>query len=247
LKKAIYILISIFILSIVSLIIYWNLPFEITRKSEINYGNTLIENINKYKIQNNKLPGNDDWKTLRKIGFKIEILGTNPSYETNGNDEYEIIFLEGFDGPYLMWNSKEKNWKISFPKTFVNSNDTEENTDQTTPTKINGSAIIFLRPNDEKFKEVNEEEGIYEVDSDFGFGIQKTIDGLKTNSKFSKLKYEILTDRFIKIEDCKDCPKIIDRDTIYYGLILTAKNEEIKIITNVQSLGYLQTIEDYFK
>jgi len=134
-----------------------------------------------------------------------------------------------------MWNSKEKNWKISFPKTFVNSNDTEENTDQTTPTKINGSAIIFLRPNDEKFKEVNEEEGIYEVDSDFGFGIQKTIDGLKTNSKFSKLKYEILTDRFIKIEDCKDCPKIIDRDTIYYGLILTAKNEEIKILISIKS------------
>lgn len=70
---------------------------------------------------------------------------------------------------------------------------------------------------------------------------------MKTNSKFSKLKYEILTDRFIKIEDCKDCPKIIDRGTIYYGLILVAKNEEIKIITNVQSFGYLQTIEDYFK
>lgn len=43
----------------------------------------LIENINKYKTQNNKLPENDDWKTLRKIGFKIEMLGTNPSYETN--------------------------------------------------------------------------------------------------------------------------------------------------------------------
>ncbi len=75
------------------------------------------------------------------------MLGTNPSYETNGNDEFEIIFLEGFDGTYLMWNSKEKKWKISFPTTFVNSNDKEENTNQTTPPKINGSTILFLRPN----------------------------------------------------------------------------------------------------
>src|SRR5690606_41791202 len=75
-----------------------------------------------YKVENNKLPENDDWETLEKIGFKTEMLGTSPSYETDGNDEYEIIFLEGFDGPYLMWNSKEGKWKIGFPTIFFKNN-----------------------------------------------------------------------------------------------------------------------------
>ncbi|WP_177764429.1 hypothetical protein [Flavobacterium sp. I3-2] len=118
-KKVVYILISIILLSIVSLIIYWILPFEVTRKSDINFGNKLIENINSYKIEYGKLPENDDWKTLEKIGFKTKMLGTTPSYESNGIDEFEIIFLEGFDGPYLMWNSKENKWKIDFPKIYT--------------------------------------------------------------------------------------------------------------------------------
>ena len=156
-KKTIYILISLFLFSVVSIFIYWNLPIEITRKSDIKYGNTLIENINSYRVENNKLPENDDWKTLEKIGFKTEMLGTSPSYETDGNDEYEIIFVEGFDGPYLMWNSNENKWKVSFPTTFININDKEENTDQkTNAPKINGNTIIFLRPSNEKFEKLND-------------------------------------------------------------------------------------------
>ena len=117
-KKTFYILVSIILLPLFSLVVYWNLPFEITRKSDIKYGKTLIENINSYKIKNKKLPENDDWKTLEEIGFKTEMLGISPNYETDGNNEYEIVFLEGFDGPYLMWNSKENKWKIDFPKTY---------------------------------------------------------------------------------------------------------------------------------
>ena len=121
LKKTFFILISIICLAIVSLITYWNLPIEITRKSDIKLGNTIIENINSYKSENKKLPENQDWKTLEKIGFKIEMLGTTPSYETNQNGEYELVFLEGFDGPYLMWNSTEKKWKIDFPTIYTKS------------------------------------------------------------------------------------------------------------------------------
>jgi len=54
------------------------------------------------------------------------MLGISPSYETDGNDEYEIIFLEGFDGPYLMWNSNENKWKIDFPTIYTKPKD--ENT-----------------------------------------------------------------------------------------------------------------------
>lgn len=120
-KKAILFFLSVLVLVTISFVVYRNLPFEITRKSDIKIGNKLIENINSYQNKNKILPKNDDWKTLEKLGFKIEMLGTKPSYESNQNGEYELAFLEGFDGPYLMWNSKEKRWKIDFPTIFTDN------------------------------------------------------------------------------------------------------------------------------
>ena len=117
-KRGIFIFLTIILLGIFSIVIYWNLPFEITRKSDIKLGNELIKNINYYESENGKLPKNNDWKTLEKLGFKNEDLGTKPSYGNNKNGVYELVFLEGFDGPYLMWNSKEKKWKIDSPTIF---------------------------------------------------------------------------------------------------------------------------------
>lgn len=242
-KKIVFTFFSILIISIISLAIYWNLPFEITRKSDIKFGNELIKNIETYKIENNNLPKNGDWKTLEKLGFKIEILGTKPDYETNQNGEFEIVFLEGFDGPYLMWNSKEKKWKIDFPTIFTQTNKNENKTNLKT---VNGKTIIFLRPSEEKFETLKNENGIYEVDSDFGFAITRTIDFLKANPNYKSIKNEIITDRYIEITDCNNCPKTIDRDSIYYGLILTEPNKAVKIIHNVQTLNYENEIEEYF-
>ena len=120
-KRAILFFLSISVIVIISVVVYWNLPFEITRKSDIKIGNKLIENINYHQNQNKTLPKNDDYKTLEKLGFTMEMLGTKPSYASNQNGEYELIFLEGFDGPYLMWNSKEKKWKIDYPTIFIDN------------------------------------------------------------------------------------------------------------------------------
>lgn len=114
--------------------------------------------------------------------------------------------------------------------------------------KINGNSVIFLRLNEKKFDSLKNEDGIYEVDSDFGFAIQNTIDSLKkSNSKFKNIKIKITTERYFEIEDCENCPLIIDRDSIYYGIILTAPKKEIRIISGVQTLNYLQIIEEYYE
>ena len=114
------------------------------------------------------------------------------------------------------------------------------------PLKVTGNSVIFLRPSDETFTTLENEEGIYEVDSDFGFAISRTIDSLETNPKFKSIKSEVYTGRYLEIQDCKNGPKTIDRDSIYYGLIFSAPNKEIKIIPNVQALYYLDEIEEYF-
>ncbi|WP_407402089.1 hypothetical protein [Chryseobacterium sp.] len=109
--------VSIILLIIISIGIYWKLPIEITRKNDIAYGNLLIKNIELYQKNNHRLPENNDWETLSKIGFNKND-NENPVYTVDDFGNYEIVYMEGFDGPYLIWSSKEKKWTIDFPKIF---------------------------------------------------------------------------------------------------------------------------------
>lgn len=115
--RKIFIVILIIILLIPILWFGYNkLPIEITKRKDIKFGNELIVKIQDYQIKNSQLPSTDDWKTLEKIGFKTEMLGTKPSYQKISDDEYELIYIEGFDAPYLLYNSKSKKWIVGFPK-----------------------------------------------------------------------------------------------------------------------------------
>lgn len=238
-KKLIFYLLGIIIFIVIGFLVYWNLPIEITRKSDITLGNTLIKNIEKYKLDHNKLPTEDDLKTLEKLGFQINEVGIRPNYTVDLKGNYEITFLEGFDSPYLLWNSIDRKWKIDFPKIFSDSAKTDLSV-------VEGNQILFIRPSEEKFELLKDENGIYEVDSDFGFGIQRTIDSLDLQGKYKHLKYEVVTDRFIEIKDCKNGPIKIDTDTLLYTTILTSPEKEIKVIRMVNSMGYLSAIDDFF-
>ena len=52
-------------------LIYFNLPFEMIRKSDIEFGNKLAERIEDFKKEKGQLPTPDDWNTLEQLGFKI--------------------------------------------------------------------------------------------------------------------------------------------------------------------------------
>ena len=106
---------------------------------------------------------------------------------------------------------------------------------------------MFLRPDSARFDHYKKGgDEIYEADRDFGFGIAATMDSISNNIKYKNIRSAISASRFIVIKDCKSCPLTIDRDTINYGLILTAKNNEIKINTFIHSGDYLYDIDEYF-
>lgn len=117
-RKSLIIMVSTLFLIIISFIIYWNLPIEITRKSDIEFGNKIIKNIYEYQNFHGKLPKNDDWKTLKKLGLKIEDSIFYLDYTTNNKGSFELTYLEGFEGPYLLWSSKERKWTIDYPKIY---------------------------------------------------------------------------------------------------------------------------------
>ncbi|TDW99261.1 hypothetical protein [Dinghuibacter silviterrae] len=122
----------------------------------------------------------------------------------------------------------------------------------TDTTFAGGSFILFLRPNEARFNfydsaSEKEDNGINEADSDFGVGISNTFDSLKANPKYKNIQGLVSMDRYILIKDCAGGPLLVDRDTVSYGIILSAKGKSIYTSYNsVHSGDYLQDIDSYF-
>ena len=113
-KKITLGILTFFVLLTGSFFIWWNLTLSINRRSYIKHGNQIIENIERYQNQIG-LPNNTDRETLQKFGFRDKIDCLQPEYRKLNENEFELVYLEGFDGPYLMWTSKERTWKIGYP------------------------------------------------------------------------------------------------------------------------------------
>ena len=113
---------------------------------------------------------------------------------------------------------------------------------------ISGNFVLFLRPDSLRFESYTKDpnSGIYEADSDFGFGISATMDSITNVKRYKNIKTSVSDKRYIIIKDCKNSPLTIDIDTIDYGLILTSKGKEIKINTFLHSGDYLYDVDEYF-
>ena len=114
---------------------------------------------------------------------------------------------------------------------------------------IKGSYVLFLRPDDIIFESYAKDEsnGIYEIDSDFGFAMAATMDTMAQNKRYINIKTDISIARYIVIQDCKNGPLVVDRDSINYGLIVTRKGYAIQTSTFVHSGDYLAEVDAYFK
>jgi hypothetical protein len=117
-------------------------------------------------------------------------------------------------------------------------------------TFISGNTIIFLRPDAVRFEELMQAEahGLLEADGDFGWGISQTMADLQSDSvKFNSVRAEIVTARYVALEGCADCPAVIDRDTVNYGVIFTGTGRKNKPAFNaIHSWSYGQEIKEYF-
>lgn len=115
-KKAAILIASFFALIIISITVYWNLPIEITRKSDIESGNKIIWSIESFQKKYGRLPERTDYKTLEKLGLSFKDSKIYLDYATDHKGGFELTYIEGLDGPYLLWNSTDRKWKIGFPK-----------------------------------------------------------------------------------------------------------------------------------
>ena len=113
-RRIFIVLACVVLLTIVSYFAWWQLPVTINRSSDIKLGNEIIKKIEIYSLTKG-LPENADWTQLKQFGFIDKYDFLKPEYSKIDKATFELIFTEGFDGPYLIWNSKERKWKKGFP------------------------------------------------------------------------------------------------------------------------------------
>ena len=113
-SKPVKIFIGAAIILILMYSIWSHLPLSMQRYSDIKFGNQLVSNLTEYKLSTRKLPKEGDWKTLESLKFKMTELGTQPDYKKLNDTTFELIFLEGFDGPYLTYSSLTKKWTMKY-------------------------------------------------------------------------------------------------------------------------------------
>jgi hypothetical protein len=104
-----------FLLAVILSVAWLILPISGKRYADIKFGDHIVEKIEDYR-KTKGLPETGDWETLRALGFKDKVDFLVPDYQKLNDDTYELRFIEGFDGPYLLWNSKDKVWKVDMPK-----------------------------------------------------------------------------------------------------------------------------------
>lgn len=113
-KKTFFFVGLLLLLTIVGYFIWWKLPVTINRRSDMKLGDKVISSIERYRKQHG-LPPTNDWQTLKQLGFKDKGDFFTPYYQKINDTTYELVFLAGFDGPYLLWNSNDKRWKEAMP------------------------------------------------------------------------------------------------------------------------------------
>ena len=108
--------------------------------------------------------------------------------------------------------------------------------------------LIFFHPNEKEFEILlneNESEGLYEVDSDFGYYVNKAIDSLNKDWKI-----KMMDERIIKFKT-KNGFEFFDRlenDNSPYGIIFNKIDCNPRIEYGVMvEIGIIQTLLEYNK
>ena len=104
---------------IVILIIGWKIWTMTERSEQIKLGNEYAHNIITYLEGQKKLPDELDRDTLRQLnpdpkGEYLEARAARPMYKQTGSGSFTLAFIEGFDWPYLTYDSETKIWEMKY-------------------------------------------------------------------------------------------------------------------------------------
>jgi hypothetical protein len=76
---------------------------------DLREGAVIVANVERFRLEHGRLPDAYNTGELVGLGFEDNAVATNPLYSVDGG-EYEIRYVEGFDGPYIVYSSRLKEW-----------------------------------------------------------------------------------------------------------------------------------------
>ena len=127
-----------------------------------------------------------DKTRMRKISFILTILVLLTSCENGSTNSTQTIPSD--NSTRITSDTVSKQTTPSTPtKTLAEIPETHLHD----TTVVSGSFILFLRPDSLRFESytLDDHSGIYETDSDFGFGIAGTMDNLTKHKKYKIRRY----------------------------------------------------------
>lgn len=103
-------LIGLLILFFISMT-YLYMPMTWRRHKDIDLGNQIVTNIERFQQQNGRLPENNE-KELLQLGFRHNKLGWQPNYVKHDAKTYELRYQDGYAAPFLHWRSDQRTWEM---------------------------------------------------------------------------------------------------------------------------------------
>lgn len=83
--------------------------------NEVSIGNEYAHNIITYLQEKNKLPDEGDRDTLKELNpYKSVDKRRRPEYRIWSGNNFTLSFVQGFDWPYLTYDSETKTWEMKY-------------------------------------------------------------------------------------------------------------------------------------
>jgi hypothetical protein len=73
-------------------------------------GAAIVANVERFRQEHGRLPDASNGGELSALGFELGAVAEYPLYSVQGGG-YEITYVEGFDGPYIVYSSSAKEWR----------------------------------------------------------------------------------------------------------------------------------------
>jgi hypothetical protein len=87
----------------------------LSQKSEKALAVKVIQAILAYQAASGSLPDPADAALMESLGFELRA-GWHPDYLPDKDGTFQISLLKGFDGPYWTWDSRIREWTMSYPQ-----------------------------------------------------------------------------------------------------------------------------------
>jgi hypothetical protein len=98
------------ILSILSVVL---VSLFLLRTADRRNASKIIASVEEYRATYGQLPDPDDQKIMEELGFEMR-MEWFPDYQMGENGNFRITILQGFDGPYWIYDSSTKSWREGF-------------------------------------------------------------------------------------------------------------------------------------